>query len=97
MTGTWQYEVGLWLDQQNINWTNKIKGVHYIFQGKKKRYHPDFYLPQYDLYIQVKGYETDKDKRKWTQFKSKLLILRHQQIKKIKSRQIKFNELYSVN
>jgi hypothetical protein len=30
-------------------------------------YTPDFYLNAIDTYIEIKGYETDKDRAKWSQ------------------------------
>lgn len=38
------------------------------------KYTPDFYLPDLDLYIEVKGYETDKDRSKWSQFTNNLEV-----------------------
>ena len=32
--------------------------------GRKRNYIPDFYLPDYDVYIEVKGYWTDSAKHK---------------------------------
>ena len=52
-------------------------------------YFPDFYLPKYKLYIEVKGYETKRDRAKWKNFPKKLLILKNNEIKLIK--QNKFN------
>ena len=49
------------LNENNINWTNKIdEEFYYEWGGKVRRYYPDFYLPDYDFYIEVKGYERDR-------------------------------------
>ena len=39
-------------------------------------YKPDFYLVDENLYIEVKGYETDLDHDKWSQFPHQLKVLR---------------------
>jgi hypothetical protein len=49
-----------------------------------RRYFPDFYIESIDLYIEVKGYETDRDRAKWLQFPEKLCIIKAAEIKKIK-------------
>lgn len=56
----------------------------YIFENKKRLYFPDFYLPQYDFWIEIKGYETPKDKAKWNYFPLTLKVLKKCDIKKIK-------------
>lgn len=37
-------------------------------------YFPDFYLPDYNLYVEVKGYETERDRCKWAVVKNLLTI-----------------------
>lgn len=37
----------------------------------------DFYLPSYDCYLEVKGYETERDLAKWAAL-SNLLIIKKQ-------------------
>ena len=43
----------------------------------KRTYTPDFYMPSYDRYIEVKGYFSEKDKLKLTQviFENKINLL----------------------
>jgi hypothetical protein len=35
-----------------------------VFYQKHRRYTPDFYLPEYDFYVEVKGFLYEKDKEK---------------------------------
>lgn len=66
LNGKWELVVAKWLDDHNISWTNKIQQqIYYEWQGKQHRYFPDFYLPKENLYIEVKGYERDRDRCKW--------------------------------
>jgi hypothetical protein len=66
--GTWEVEYAKWLDRNNIRWRKPTETFQYTFQGKTRRYTPDFYLTDERVYIEIKGYETEKDKAKWLQF-----------------------------
>ena len=56
------------LDANNIDW---IKNTEKYFtykdvSGKVRRYYPDFYLPQYDYWVEIKGllYANENDSLK---------------------------------
>lgn len=74
LAGSWEYKVAMYLDKNNYNWRRNIKKFDYFFDNKNRKYTPDFYLPDLDLYIEVKGYETDKDRSKWLQFTGNLEV-----------------------
>jgi len=41
------------------------KSIDYAFDGKNKKYHPDYYLPDYNLIVEIKSsytYEREKEK-----------------------------------
>lgn len=84
LNGKWELDVAKWLDANNIIWTNKITGFNYEWEGSTHIYFPDFYLQELDLYIEVKGYERDRDRCKWKQFPHKLVILKSNEIKLIR-------------
>jgi len=65
LDGTWEVIFAKYLDELNIKWIRPKKGYEYIFEGSKHLYFPDFFLPQYNLYIEVKGYEREIDHSKW--------------------------------
>ena len=77
---SWGLLVAQWLDTQNIQWTRKVPGFEYIWQGSRKSYFPDFYLPELDVYLEVKGYETDKDREKWKSIPG-LIVIKEKEIK----------------
>jgi len=66
--GTWELKYAQYLDDRNITWIRNKDSFAYIFKGRERRYTPDFYLPEKDEYIEIKGYKTNKDIQKWTQF-----------------------------
>jgi len=39
-------------DKLNIE---KIKSINYFFNGKNRKYHPDFYIKQYNLVVEIKS------------------------------------------
>ena len=61
--GLWEYNVALKLNNQNILWIRN-QYLNYFIDDVKKTYNPDFYLPAFDEYVEVKGYFSDKDKIK---------------------------------
>ena len=83
LNGKWELEVAKWLDNCNIVWTNIIRQeIFYEWQNRQHRYFPDFYLPEKDLYIEVKGYERDRDRCKWSVV-SNLLVIKAKEIQQI--------------
>jgi hypothetical protein len=43
----------------------------------QRKYYPDFYLPEFNLWIEVKGWEKEIDQFKWAQFPHTLKIIRN--------------------
>lgn len=75
LDGSWELKVAKYFDNIGIEWERNTKRFPYInLKGKDATYCPDFYLPSKDLYIEVKGYTTDLDKCKWSQFTKKLEV-----------------------
>ena len=60
-----------------------LTGFEYEWNGKRT-YFPDFYIESMDMYVEVKGYETERDRAKWLQFKGKLRIIKEEDIKQIR-------------
>lgn len=83
LNGKWELIVAKWLSDCKVSWTNKIQQeIYYEWQGKQHRYFPDFYLPEKNLYIEVKGYERDRDRAKWKAVPN-LLVLKAKEIQQI--------------
>jgi hypothetical protein len=62
--GTYELRVSEFLNDHNIIWVNDKRLTYYDKDGCKKHYIPDFYLPDYDYYLEPKGYYSDKNKEK---------------------------------
>jgi hypothetical protein len=65
--GTWERNVALKFEELDIKWkklkTNKDI-LEYTMDGKVRCYTPDFYLPAYDVYLEVKGHWWGRDREK---------------------------------
>ena len=66
MDSTWEVACAKRLDELGIRWIrNPSIKLKYTTRGRRARnYIPDFYLPDYDVYIEVKGYWTDAARHK---------------------------------
>jgi hypothetical protein len=78
--GGWELKVALFLDSKKIKWNKPRNSFTYVWLNKKHEYFPDFFLKDYQNYIEVKGQKTERDEAKWSQFSEKLLILDHKHI-----------------
>lgn len=77
--GRWELEFYKYCESNNIKIERSNEWFEYEYDGIRK-YFPDFYLPDHDLYVEVKGYETEKDHAKWSQFPNKLKVVKKEEI-----------------
>jgi hypothetical protein len=84
LQGQWEVDFYLWAKTQGLNPKRPTEAFRYVWNGERW-YHPDFYIESKDLYVEVKGYETDRDRAKWSQFKKKLCIIKAKEIKQIRN------------
>lgn len=82
--GKWELEFYLWCKNNNVDIRRCDESFDYIWNGNRK-YFPDFYLSELDSYVEIKGYETDRDRAKWSNFPKKLIIIKKDSIMKIKN------------
>lgn len=69
LDGSWELSVAKYLDERGIEWRRNKRRFKYVnLHNKESYYKPDFYLVNENIYIEVKGYETDLDRCKWKQF-----------------------------
>jgi len=66
MDSTWEVACAKRLDVLEIRWIrNPSLKLKYTTRGRRARnYIPDFYLPDHDVYIEVKGYWTEAARHK---------------------------------
>lgn len=75
LKGSWEVIVAMWLDHNDIEWVSEPEGFDYIWEEKKHTYFPDFYIKEYNVYLEVKGYQRDRDIAKWNAFPHKLVVI----------------------
>ena len=65
--GTWERNCALKFEEKNIVW-EKLKINQHTFQyemnDKLRSYTPDFYLKEYDVYLEIKGHWWGEDRKK---------------------------------
>jgi len=83
LKGSWEVLVAKWLDNNHIVWEHETKCFDYVWNGNRK-YYPDFYLPDFNIYIEVKGYETERDLEKWKNIPN-LVVFKLNEINQIKN------------
>lgn len=80
--GTWELKFAQWCDANQIRWVRNEKSFSYFFE-QRRQYTPDFYLPDANCYVEIKGWAVGKDHAKWAQFPERLLILRGEDLQQI--------------
>jgi hypothetical protein len=83
LQGQWEVDFYIWAKEKGLNPKRPTKAFKYEWNGDRW-YHPDFYIESMDLYVEVKGYETDRDRAKWRDFPEKLCIIKKAEIKLIR-------------
>lgn len=81
--GKWEVEFYQYCKNNNIQVLRSNEWFEYEWNGLRK-YFPDFFLPELNLYVEIKGYETERDRAKWSQFPKSLCIIKEVEIKKIR-------------
>jgi len=81
---TWEVEYAKYLDKHNTKWRYEPK----VFYLGDTTYTPDFYLPESDTWVEIKGYWRDDAKKKFDLFRKKyysmnILLLQYKELKKM--------------
>lgn len=85
LDGTWELRVAKWLDCQGLNWRRNTQRFKYFnLKGIESHYTPDFYIEEWKSYLEVKGYETELDRCKWSQFSKPLIVWKAEQINQLR-------------
>jgi DNA-directed RNA polymerase subunit RPC12/RpoP len=66
MRSSWEVLVSRFLTLSNIKW--KYEPKRFYFDNTS--YTPDFYIPEFDCFIEIKGWMRDSNKKKLNRFKS---------------------------
>jgi hypothetical protein len=84
LDGSFELEFVKWCERRGLSVKRNRIGFKYVrADGTEHSYFPDFEIDN-NLFIECKGYETDIDQAKWSQFPFGLIILRKKEIKMLK-------------
>jgi YHS domain-containing protein len=68
MDSIWEVEIAKWMDEKGIKWDRSRKRHMFWWtddDGNKRRYYPDFYLPELNVYLDPKNkYKMENDRIK---------------------------------
>jgi len=86
MRSSWEVAYAKWLDKKNIKWQYEPKTFEL---SKENTYTPDFYLPETDTYVEIKGRWYNDAKKKFKLFQKKyysinLILLTRKELRKLK-------------
>jgi len=95
--GLWEYNIALILNKSKIIWQRPGQ-FKFLKNNKKSHYTPDFYLPSYDTYLEIKGFWWGEDRNKMLQFQKqypdmKIKIIEKDSYTKIISEDITIHDL----
>jgi len=91
LKGSWELQIAKLLDKYKIDWTNDIKPIPYFWNNNWHLYFPDFYLIKEDKFIEVKGYERERDRKKWENVIN-LIVIKEKEIEILKNNEEKILE-----
>lgn len=81
LDGTWELAVAKWLDSKEYRWKRNTKRFQYTnLKGTISHYVPDFWVDELNSYVEVKGYETELDRCKWSQFTDPLIVWKRKEL-----------------
>jgi len=75
MRSSYEIAYAKWLDSNNIKWVYEPVAFKVDSNGKQTTYRPDFYLPETDEYIEIKGWWRDDAKEKFLEFRKKYPLI----------------------
>ena len=66
LQGTWELNIAKKLEAEKIKWIKCTKNKYSLkyISDRIHYYTPDFYLPEYDIYLEIKGHWWGNDKQK---------------------------------
>jgi hypothetical protein len=72
---SWEKQIAVFLDEQDIEWTRPTSLEYVDENGKSRKYFPDFYLPEHNIYLDPKNSMKIKaDQHKLNYFQDKIVL-----------------------
>ena len=96
MDSKWEEDVARYLDEVGVSWIKSDRFFEYMWNGSLHRYFPDFYLPEYDRYIEVKGYERERDTIKYKSVPN-LILIKQKEITEIHNKKYNIFDILALS
>lgn len=80
---SWELAWVIYSIEHKLNFVRNNKGFTYSWNNSEHTYFPDFYLPDTDEYVEIKGWFKPRDKAKLEQFPNKYILLKSAEMKPI--------------
>lgn len=80
--GTWEVKFAMFLDEKGYKWSRPRESFSYYYD-RERHYTPDFYLDDFQTYVEIKGWKTQKDEAKWKYFPYPLIVLSGSDLSKL--------------
>jgi hypothetical protein len=65
LDSSWEIKFAQNLDAKNIKWERPTVGIFYTdIYGNRKKYYPDFFIPEKNQFVEIKGYNSPQSKFK---------------------------------
>ena len=80
---SWELAYVIYCLDFSINFVRNNKYFPYEYEGTVHNYFPDFYHPDTDTYVEIKGYYDSKSSAKEIQFEGNLVVLQLEQLQPI--------------
>ena len=78
--GSWELSFYQWARSHGLAPLRGEQAFPYEWSGSRL-YFPDFWIPELEIWVEVKGYETERDRAKWQQFPGPLCVIKAKEIK----------------
>lgn len=76
LQSTWELNIAIWLDENNIEWIRPSCISWIDSMGTKRKYYADFYLKQYNIYLDPKNaFAAKKEKEKIDAIKNMVYLI----------------------
>lgn len=96
LDSSYEYRFVSLLNKLGIHWIKNHKKFPYQYADSTFMYIPDFYIPDLNLWIEIKGWIKDKDLAKWKNFPHRLIVIKLKELvrlEKIETKQAIMAEL----
>lgn len=71
----------IWMLEHNQPFIRNTEGFDYVYNDSMHKYYPDFIVN--GKYVEIKGYEIEKDTYKWKMFPHPLIVLKKKDLKEM--------------